>query len=160
MLTLEASSLYSWKNSFRTSLSMHQSIALLTASAIIVLRLASGRQKNSSSSLPCFILKLMSRAKRVTNGSNWWSLRHQFGFESGTLSNLFLLCIFALWRQKWNTTLRFCRFSVKKAGWTKEYEVSFLAATCLCLGIVTRHLRRGRLIVFFQNDRYDNYKKI
>ena len=31
----------------------------------------------------------MSRAKRAANGSNWWSSRHQFGFESGTLSDLF-----------------------------------------------------------------------
>ncbi len=41
-----------------------------------------------------------------------------------------------------------------------KYEVSFLAAACLWLGNVTRHLRRGRLIVFFQNDRYDNNKKL
>ncbi len=39
-----------------------------------------------------------------------------------------------------------------------RYEASFFAAAYF--GIVTWRLRRGRLIVFFQNDRYDNYKKL
>lgn len=39
-----------------------------------------------------------------------------------------------------------------------RYEASVFAAACFC--IVRRRLRRGRLIVFFQNDRYDNNKKL